>query len=93
MKIIIQYRVSITDPTPPAPAPALQGSNKGPQSNDDQHQPQLVKAATTEDKRELESPKKTALAAPSKQQIISFIESEPVFDRLVDILLCSFSLL
>ena len=89
LKIIIESRVSITDLPPPAapPAPTLQGSSNGIQSNHDHHQPHLTEAATSEDKHELESPKKTPLPAPTRQQIISFIESEPVFDRSVGILL------
>ena len=91
--MIIEVRVSITDSPPTAPAPLQQGSNSGTQSNHDLHQAQLTETVITEDKHELESPKKTPLAAPSKQQIISFIESEPVFDRSVDILDCWFILL
>lgn len=65
------------DPTPPAP---VQGSSNGTQSNHNLHQADLAEAGTVE-KHETESPKKTPTAAPTKQQILSFIESEPVFDR------------
>ena len=59
----------------------MEGSSNGTQSNHDLHQADLA------EKHETESPKKTPTAAPTKQQIISFIESEPVFDRSVGILL------